>query len=74
MKVYINTTCRELTFAGVDALDPRMIKSRVTDTSTIIEPRTTESATTALAGFLDGTALRTSGIGRRRRWHWGGSR
>ena len=46
-------------FAGLDALDPCMIKGSVAGISTVLEPSTTASATTEFAGFLDTAALGT---------------
>ena len=56
----VSTTCPwsiELTFAGLDALKPFVISVSVAKTSAVLEPRTTGSATTDLAGFLEGAAL-----------------
>ena len=47
----------ELTFACLDALKPPVISVSVADTSTILIPSTTRSATTDSAGFLERTAL-----------------
>ena len=44
----------QLTFASLNALKPRVIE--VTSISALVKPGATASATTALAGFLDGTA------------------
>ena len=46
-------------FAGLDALDPCMIKGSVAGISTVLEPSTAISATTEFAGFLDAAALGT---------------
>ena len=46
-----------LCFAGLNALVPRATKVCVTCTSAAFEPRTTVTATTRFAGFLDGAAL-----------------
>ena len=49
----------ELTFTRLNALRPRVIKIRVTRTSTLVVPSPTESAAAELAGCLKGTALET---------------
>ena len=49
----------ELTFAGIHAFKPPVISVSVAGTSAFLEPRTTGSATTDLAGFLEGAALET---------------
>ena len=46
-----------LTCTGLHALRPFVISVSVVKTSAVLEPRTTGSATTDLAGFLEGTAL-----------------
>ena len=43
--------------AGLDAIDPCMIKVGVANISTPLEPRTAASATTELAGLLKAAAL-----------------
>ena len=48
---------KKLTFAGLNALDPCMIKVCVTGISAVLEPSTAASATTEFAGFLDNAAL-----------------
>ena len=53
----------ELTFASLNALDPCMISICVASISTVLEPSTTASATAALTGFLDSTALGAYGNG-----------
>ena len=58
-----NQTCRELTFAGLDALGPRVIKLRVAFIAAVVKPRTSRSTATSLFGFLGGTALGAHGIG-----------
>ena len=58
-------------FAGLDTLVPRVAKFCVTYTSTVSEPRTSATATTAFAGFPDAAASGTYGTdGRRRRFDW----
>ena len=57
-------------FAGLNALVPRVLKVFVTCTSTVFEPRTTVSATTSFARFLDDTAFGAYGTGGRRRDDW----
>ena len=49
---------------------PRMIKVCVTYTSAVFEPRTTVSATTSLARFLDDTAFGAHGTRDRRSDGW----
>ena len=44
-----NPTCRELTFADLEALSPRVISA----TATFFKPRTTRSTATQLSGTLD---------------------
>ena len=56
------------TLAGLDALDPCVIKLCLADISTVLEPSTAVSATAAFAGILKRAALRTF-----TRWRgWGG--
>ena len=57
-------------FAGLNALVPRVIKVCVTCSSAVFEPRTTVSATTSFAGFLDDAALGAYGTGDRRSDGW----
>ena len=52
---------QKLTFAGLKALKPRVIKVGVTFISALLEPSATTSATTQLAGFRAGAALGTCG-------------
>ena len=47
----------ERTVTGVPALGPSVIKVFVSVASTLIEPSTAGSATTAFSGFLDGTTI-----------------
>ena len=47
----------KLTCTGLHALRPFVISVSVAKTSAVLEPRTTGSATTDLAGFLEGAAL-----------------
>ena len=54
---------RELTFASIDALDPRVINVSVAGTTAVLEPSTAGSATTEFAGFLRGAALGTHDTG-----------
>ena len=49
----------ELTCTGLHALRPSVISVSVGRPSAVLEPRTTGSATTDLAGFLEGAALET---------------
>ena len=58
-------------FAGLHALVPRVLKSCVTDTPAVSEPRTAATAATALPRFRDGAAFGAYGTdGRRRRGWW----
>ena len=50
---------RELTFAGLEAIEPRVLKVRVTDIATFLEPSTAASTTTGVARFLVGATLGT---------------
>ena len=65
---------RKLTFACLLALEPRVIKARVSRITTLVEPITAASTTAELAGALDATALGAYGAdsrceaGRRGRW------
>ena len=68
----INPTSSQLTSAGFNAVIPRVLKPGVADITTIIEPSTARSATTALSGFLDDTALRTFATGFRLGCGWCG--
>ena len=49
----------ELTCTGLHALRPCVIRVSGARTSAGLEPRTTGSTTTDLAGFLEGAALET---------------
>ena len=49
--------CYELTFAGVQTLPPRMIKFRIDNISTVLEPSTTKKTTTKFSTLLADTAL-----------------
>ena len=57
--VYLHGISDELTCACLHALGPCMMSVSVTRASAVLEPRTTGSATTDLAGFLEGAALET---------------
>ena len=50
---------REITFAGPQAFDPRVLNVCVATTSTHLKPSATGSAATDSAGFLERAALRT---------------
>ena len=49
----------ELTCAGLDALEPRVIKSRVAVIAALLEPSTAGSTTTGKTIFLAGDTLGT---------------
>ena len=49
----------ELTCAGLDALEPRVIKSRVAGIAALVEPSTTGITTTGKSRFLAGDTLGT---------------
>ena len=67
MRVCIYYVIRlELTFASLHALRPPVISVPVADTSAVLKPSTTRSATTDSAGFLERAALRA-----RHRGDWG---
>ena len=53
----LHSVSLELTCTGLHALGPCVISVSVARTSTALEPRTAGSATTDLAGFLEGAAL-----------------
>ena len=55
----LHSACRDLTFAGLQAFEPRVFD--ITAASTVIEPSTARSTTTEFAGFLDGVTLRAYG-------------
>ena len=55
--MHILSLTHKLTFASRFALAPRVIKLRVPATSTLVEPSTTMSATTARAGSQEDAAL-----------------
>ena len=57
-------------FAGLNAFVPLVIKVCVTCTSAVFEPRTTASATTSFARFLDYAAFGAYGAGDRRADTW----
>ena len=50
-------------FAGLDALDPRVLKVWVPSTSAVFEPRTAATTTTNLTGFLDSNTFGAYGTG-----------
>lgn len=54
-------------FAGLDALGPRVMNVCVASTTAVSEPRTSATATASSAGFLDGAAFETYGVGNRNR-------
>ena len=57
--VYLHSISHELTCTGLRALGPCVISVSVGRPSAFLEPRTAGSATTDLAGFLEGAALET---------------
>ena len=57
--MYLHGICLERTCTGLHALRPFVISVSIAKTSAVLEPRTTGSATTDLAGFLEGAALET---------------
>ena len=58
-RIYLHGFSLGLTFAGLDAFKPPVLRVPVADTSTILVPSTTRSATTDSAGFLKRAALWT---------------
>ena len=58
---YIYLITHKLTFAGLDALGPRVIELGVARTSAVVEPSTARSATAGFAGLLGLTTLGTPG-------------
>ena len=55
--MYVYGVSLELTCTGLHSLRPSVISVSVGRTATVLKPRTTGSATTDLAGFLEGAAL-----------------
>ena len=55
----VHSVSRELTLAGLQAFDPRVLNVCVAATSTHLKPSATGSATTDPARFLEGAALGT---------------
>ena len=55
----MHSVSRELTFAGTQAFDPRVLNVCVVATSTHLKPSATGSATTDSTRFLEGAALGT---------------
>ena len=55
--VHLHSVSDRLTCTGLHALEPCMLKVSVARTSAALEPRTAGSATTDLAGFLEGAAI-----------------
>ena len=53
-RTYSYSTTHELTFAGLDALEPCVIKLRVAGISTVLEPTAAASATRRFTGFFGG--------------------
>ena len=49
----------ELTLAGLEALDPSVLKPGVAGIPTLVEPSTAAKTTTAFAGFLARTTFGT---------------
>ena len=56
-EMHVQDVSCKLTYTGLDALRPSVISISVAGTSTALVPGTTRSATTDLAGFLEGAAL-----------------
>ena len=54
----------ELTFAGLDALRPRVLKFRIAVIATLLKPSPATHATTALSRFLVDATLSASDSGR----------
>ena len=55
----VHPASRELTFAGLQAFDPRVLNVCVTATSAHLKPSATGSATTDSTRFLERAALGT---------------
>ena len=55
--IYLHALSPPLTFAGFNALRPAVVKASAVDTSTVLVPSTTRSATTDSSGFLEHAAL-----------------
>ena len=53
-----------LTFAGLDAIGPRVAKPGVSGVSTLLVPSTAGSATAGIAGLADGAASGTQDTAR----------
>ena len=58
---WIYSVTHELTFAGIDALGPRVAELGVARASTVVGPSTARSATASFAGLLECGALRAPG-------------
>ena len=58
-KMYLHTSSLELTFAGLRALDPRVVNVSIASTSAILIPSTTGSATTCSPVLLECATIRT---------------
>ena len=59
MQHHAKSQSQRLTFTGLDALEPRVIKLYVAEISAFPEPSTPTRATAASAGFFDIPALGT---------------
>ena len=57
LHVWLDVHSTELTFAGLNALNPRMIEVFVTDISAFLEPTAAARTTTESPGFLESAAL-----------------
>ena len=55
----VHSISHKLTFAGMQAFDPRVLDVCVAATATHFKPSTTASATTDSTGLLEGAALGT---------------
>ena len=64
------STVREFTFAGIDALGPRVIKIRIIFKTAVLEPSTTQGTTTDFPGFPEEAAFGAHGTGSRHGTCW----
>ena len=55
--MHLHASGLELTFAGLHAFRPPVINVSVADSSAVLEPSASRSATTDSAGFLERAAL-----------------
>ena len=69
MQHHAKSQSQRLTFTGLDALEPRVIKLYVAEISAFPEPSTPTSATAEFAGCLHSATFSTCGTTHTRTWY-----